>query len=88
LAPVFFPCQGSLGHRPIHAHPGPVDTGKGVIRGQARLPEAQKEALLDPLLEAVVRGGTGAKAGGRKSIPLATRPQNKKDGFGAHPLRD
>ena len=38
--PVFFPRQGSLGHRAIPAHPGPVDASEGVVGGQPCLPKA------------------------------------------------
>ena len=32
-------------------------------------------------------GGTWAKAGRGKRVPLATSPQHEKDGFRAHPVR-
>src|SRR5881275_2718714 len=54
LGPVFFPRQGRLGHRPIHREPTPVDAVKGVVLSQTGLPEAQKEAVFDPRLKAVV----------------------------------
>src|SRR5947199_5060505 len=54
LGPVFFPCQGRFGHCPIHREPSPVDAVEGVVLGQTLMPEAQKEALFDPRLEADV----------------------------------
>jgi hypothetical protein len=40
-----------------------------------------EEAGFDPLLEAVVGGGTGAEAGGAQGFPLAAGAQDEKDGF-------
>src|SRR5438067_1547224 len=57
LGPVFFFSQRGLGHAAVHAQPGPVDAHEVVILQQALLPEGQKDARLDPLLEAVVGGG-------------------------------
>ena len=79
LAPVFFPGQGRLGHGPIHGQPAPVDAVERVVLGQARLPETQKEAVLHPSLEAVVRRGRRTDAGGRKCVPLAAGTQHKED---------
>src|SRR5689334_25342723 len=73
LGPVFFPRQGSLGYRPIHRKPTPINAVKGVVLRQARLPEAQKKAVLHPRLEAVVRRGGGTKPGAGKRVPLAAR---------------
>jgi hypothetical protein len=87
LGPVFFPRQGSLGHRAVHAHPLPVDPVEGVVRGQPRLPEAQKKAVGHPRLKTIMRGGGGTKPGGRERIPLAARSQHKEDRLGAHPIR-
>src|SRR5579883_670960 len=60
--PVFFPPEGCLGHAPIHRQPGPVDSLQLVILQQPCLPQLQEHAGGDPLLEAVVCGGTGADA--------------------------
>lgn len=87
LGPVFFPRQRTLGHRSIHTQPTPVDALEGVILRQARLPEAQKEACLYPLLKAVVRRGTRAQPGFRERVPLAARSQDKEDAIGTHPIR-
>src|SRR5690349_6631033 len=87
LGPVFFPRQGRLGHRPIHRKPTPIHAVKGVVLRQARLPEAQKKAVLHPRLEAVVRRGGGTKPSARERVPLATRAQHKEDGIGANPIR-
>src|SRR5438309_11998535 len=62
LGPVFSPRQGRLAHRPIHRKPSPVDPVEGVVLGQTGLPEAQKEAALDPGLKAVVGCGAWANA--------------------------
>jgi hypothetical protein len=87
LGPVFFPRQGSLGYRTVHAHPLPVDAVEGVVRGQPRLPEAQEKAVGHPRLKPIMRGGGGTKPGGRERIPLAARSQHKEDRLGAHPIR-
>ena len=76
--PVFFPRQGSLGHRPVDAHPGPVDAVEGVVFSQARLPKSQEEAVLDPRLEAVVRRGGGTKAGGVERRSTGSRCAARK----------
>src|SRR5690349_7117666 len=78
LGPVFFPRQGRFGHRPIHREPTPVDPVEGVVLGQTGLPEAQKEAVLDPGLEAVVRRGAWANARGRQRVPLAAGSRARK----------
>src|SRR6266853_6019026 len=52
--PVFFPPEGRLGHAPVHTQPVPVDPLPVVVGHQAVLPQRQKDAGLDPLLEAVV----------------------------------
>src|SRR5947209_6326990 len=87
LGPVFFPRQGRLAHRPIHRKPTPVDAVEAVVLGQTCLPEAQKEAVLDPLLKAVVGRRAGANAGGRQRVPLATGPQHEKDALRALTIR-
>src|SRR3954464_1023306 len=72
LVPVFFPREGCLGHRPLHREPTPVDPVEGVVLSQTGLPEAHKEAVFDPRLEAVVGRRAWADAGGRQRVPLAT----------------
>src|SRR5712692_9798312 len=62
--PVFFPPEGGLGHAPIHAQPLPVNALQAVVFQQPRLPQRQKDARSDPLLEAVVGGGARAELGG------------------------
>lgn len=47
----------------------------------------KKEAVGHPGLEAVVRRGTGAKASGVQSVPLAAGSQREEDRFGTHPVR-
>src|SRR2546421_8300854 len=69
LGPVFFPPERGLGHGPIHAQPFPVDALEEVVLQEARLPELEEDAGLDPLLEAVVGGGTGNEAGGVEGLP-------------------
>ena len=86
-ARFFSPRQGSLGHRSVHAHPGPVDAVESVVLGQARLPEAQKETVLHPGLEAVMRGGGSTKTGRTERVPLAAGAQHEKDGLGTGPIR-
>lgn len=84
--PVFFPRQGCLGHRPIHREPTPVDAVEGVVLRQPGLPEAQKEAVFHPGLEAVMRRGAWTKARGRKRVPLAAGSQHEADRIGAGPV--
>ena len=67
LGPVFFSRQGRLAHRPLHRKPTPVDAVEGVVLGQAGLPEAQKEAALDPGL----KGGRGPSSWDRCPWPTA-----------------
>src|SRR5947209_17209048 len=62
--PVFFPPEGRLGHAPVHTQPGPVDPLPVVVGHQAVFPQRRKDAGLDPLLKAIVGGGSGAEAGG------------------------
>src|SRR4051812_16433441 len=73
--PVFFPPEGSLGHAPVHAQPLPVDALAAVVFQQPALPQGQEDAVGDPLLEAVVRGGAGAELGGVQRLPLAAGAQ-------------
>ena len=87
LGPVFFPRQGSLGHRAIHCQPTPVDAVERIILGQPGLPEAQKKAVLHPRLEAVVRRGAWTKAGHAECVPLATGSQHKEDAVRAGAIR-
>src|SRR6266852_6737807 len=82
--PVFFPPEGRLGHTPVHAQPGPVDPLPVVVGHQARLPHPLEDAGRDPFLEAVMGGGTGAKAGGVQGLPLTARAEHEEDGLHAH----
>ncbi len=85
--PVFFPPQRCLGQAAVHAQPGPVDPFPLVVGQQACLPQALEDPRLDPLLEAVMRGGTRAKARGVQSLPLTARAQDKKNGLHANSVR-
>jgi hypothetical protein len=82
--PVFFPPEGCLRHAPVHRQPGPVDPFPVLVGHQAGLPHVLEDSLLDPELEAVVGGGTGAELGGVQGLPLAAGPQDEQDGFHAH----
>ena len=84
--PVFFPPEGCFGHAPVHAHPRPVESLPVVVGEQTAFPHFQKDAGLYPLLETVVGGGTGAKAGGIQSFPLAAGAEDEKDGLHANPV--
>src|SRR5262245_34980787 len=84
--PVFFPPQGCLGHAPVHAQKGPVDALQAVIVEQALLPELEEDARFDPLLEAVVGGGTGAELGSIQRLPVAAGAQDEEDGIGTNPV--
>src|ERR1700736_292980 len=81
--PVFFPPEGCLGHAPVQTHPGPVDPFPLVVGLQARLPHLLEDAGRDPFLEAVMGGGTRAKARGVQRLPLATGTEHEEDGLHA-----
>ena len=85
--PVFFPPQRRLGHAPVHRQPRPVDPFEAVVFEQAGLPQSQKDAGLDPLLEAVVGGGTGTEPGGVEGLPLAAGAEDEEDGIHADAIR-
>ena len=85
--PVFFPPERCLGHAPVHAQPGPVDAREAVVVEQALLPELEEDAGGDPLLEAVVGGGTRAKLGSIEGLPLAAGAEDIEDGVGTDPIR-
>jgi hypothetical protein len=82
--PVFFSPQWRFGHAPVYRQPRPVDPFQLVVFHQSRLPEFLEHASLNPLLEAVVRGGTRTDAGGVQSLPLTAGSQSEEDGVGAH----
>ena len=82
--PVFFPPEGCLGHAAVHAQPGPVDAFPVVVGQQAHFPHLLEDTRREPLLEAIVGGGTRAKAGGVQGLPLAARTQHEEDGVHAH----
>jgi len=84
--PVFFPPEGRLGHAPVHAQPGPVDRLQAVVLQQAHPPHLQKDAGLDPFLEAVVGGGAGAEEGGVEGLPAAAGAQVIEDGIHANAI--
>ena len=81
--PVFFPPEGRLGHAPVHAQPVPVEPLQAVVFEEARFPQRQENAVLDPFLEAIMRGGAGAELGGIQRLPLATGAQDEEDGVHA-----
>src|SRR5882724_111894 len=87
LFPVFFPPEGSFGHAAIHAQPRPVEALEFIVGLQAGLPHRQKDAGLEPFLEAVVCRGARTKAGGIERLPLATGAEHKHNGFHAHAVR-
>jgi hypothetical protein len=84
--PVFFPPEGCLGHAPVHTQPGPVDALQAIVVEQSHLPELEEDALLDPLLEAIVGGGPGTELGGVQGLPLATGAEDEEDGIGTDPV--
>ena len=85
--PVFFPPERCLGHASVHAQPRPVDPFPFLIGQQARFPHVREDAGLPPLLEAVMSGGTWAKARGVQSLPLTARAQDEQNGLHANPVR-
>src|SRR5215471_8904490 len=82
--PAFFPPEGCLGHAPVHAQPGPVNPHEVVVFEEARLPELQEDAGLDPLLKAVVGSRTGAELGGVQRLPRDAGAEDEEDGVGAN----
>src|SRR5262249_7610378 len=72
--------QRSLGHRPVHRQPGPIDLLEGVVLGQPELPEPGEHSGVDPLLEAAVGRTAGADAGGIQGVPLAAGAEHEEDG--------
>jgi hypothetical protein len=82
--PVFFPPERRLGHATVHAQPGPVESFPVVVGQQAFLPHLLEDARRDPLLKAIVGGGTRTKAGGVQGLPLTARAQHEQDGLHAH----
>src|SRR5262245_23439504 len=87
LAPVFFPPERGLGHAPVHAQPAPVDPFQRVVLQKPALPQAQEEAVGDPLLEAVVGRRAGADLRRVERLPLAAGAQHEEDGVGAVAVR-
>src|SRR5512136_869869 len=61
LGPLFSPAQRGFGHRPVHTHPFPVNALQLVKAIHPHLPEFQKHPGCNPLLIAIVGGGTGAQ---------------------------
>src|SRR5687767_4379570 len=53
LGPVFFPPEGRLGHRAVHAQPVPVNALQLVKPCHSRLPEVQEDVRCYPLLKPV-----------------------------------
>jgi hypothetical protein len=86
FVPVFFPPEGCLGHAPVQAQPGPVDALQAVVVQQPQLPQREEDTGLDPLLEAVVGGGTGTILGGIEGFPLTAGAQDEEDGIGTDPI--
>src|SRR5713101_939234 len=81
LGPVFFPSQGSLGHRSVHGEPFPVDAFQLVIGQEASSPKFQEDARLQPLLEAPVGRGARTNSRGVQSVPLAPGAEHKENGI-------
>ncbi len=84
--PVFFPPEGCLGHAPVHTQPLPVDALQAVIFEKPRLPQGQEDAVLDPLLKAVVGGRSRTELGGVQGFPLTAGAQDEENGIHAHPV--
>jgi len=81
LGPVFFPSQGSLGHRAIQSQPRPVNPVQGLQRQQAHTPELLEHARLLPLLKAPVRRTARTDPRRIERIPLRPGAQHKHDGI-------
>src|SRR5919109_4902763 len=88
FGPVFFPPERRLGHRAVHAQPGPVNTLQLVKPGHTRLPEFQEDIRFHPGLKPVVGGGLGTQLGLVQGFPLASRPEDVKNGIGTATVRD
>jgi hypothetical protein len=55
---------------------------QAVVVEQPQLPQGLEDTGLDPLLEAVVGGGTGAILGGIERLPLTAGAEDEEDGIG------
>src|SRR4051812_18484979 len=88
LGPVFFPTQGSFGHRSIGRQPLPIDPDKSII-GQQPLPSKFIEHTgLDPFREAPVSRGLRADPGGAQRTPLTTGAQDEENAVQGGAIRD
>jgi len=79
LGPVFFPAERSLGHRPVHREPLPVDPLQLVVSEESAFPERAKHSGLSPLLKPPVCRRRRADAGGLQCIPRTAGPQHEQD---------
>jgi hypothetical protein len=79
FGPVFFPAERSLGHRPVHREPLPVDPFQLVVSEESAFPERAKHSSLSPLLKSAVGRRRRADAGGFQCIPRTAGPQDKQN---------
>jgi hypothetical protein len=86
--PGFFPPEWRLGHRAVHAQPVPVNALQLVKRCHSRVPELPEDIRGDPRLKPVVCGGLGTSLDLVQGFPLASRPEDVKNGIGTAAIRD
>lgn len=55
-----------------------------VVAQKTCAPHLLEDTRFDPLLEAIVRGGTGAELGSVERFPLTAGPQDEEDGIHAN----
>jgi hypothetical protein len=82
LGPVFFPTQRSLGHRPVHTQPLPVNPTHFIELLNSGLPEFEEDAGFDPLLKAIMGRRMRTQLSVIQRLPLAARPQHIEDRIG------
>src|SRR5712691_1631973 len=88
FGPVFFPSTRRLGHRAVHAQPGPVNALELVKLCHPRWPALQENARFDPRLKPVMGSGFGTSLGLVQGFPLASRPEDVKHGIGTAAISD
>src|SRR5579872_251085 len=76
--PVSSPPRGGRHGGTVSGLPVPADPVLGIVALQLVTPQSAPDALLDPLLEATVTGGSGAELA-RHRLPLTAGPQHMED---------
>src|SRR5215470_5333210 len=87
FGPVFFPPERRLGHRAVHAQPGPVNALQLVKLCHPSLPKFQEDLGVDPCLKAVMGRGFGTQLRLIQGLPLAARAEHIENGIGTAAIR-